>query len=113
METKYTDYLPRLSANGFHLVESLSCDCAENLMVIMEYTPHGDLLGFMRRSRGMHDRHHIGERLHVRELTNYDLVKFAQEIACGMQFLKSKGVNTMICFGIIDLISIISVGVTK
>ena len=62
-------------------------------MIIMEYTPYGDLLGFMRKSRGMEDRHRIGEQLNVTELSNYDLVKFAQQVACGMQFLKSRGVN--------------------
>ena len=66
---------------------------AENLMIIMEYTPYGDLLGFMRKSRGMEDRHRIGEQLNVTELSNYDLVKFARQVACGMQFLKSRGVN--------------------
>lgn len=65
-------------------------------MIIMEYTPHGDLLGFMRRSRGMEDRHRImGEPSDAtREVTNYELVKFAQQVACGMQYLKSKGVNS-------------------
>ena len=70
-------------------------------MIFMEYTPYGDLLSFMRRSRGMEDRHRIGEKLRVRELTNYDLVTFSQQVACGMTFLKSKGVNSLMSFGII------------
>ena len=35
-------------------------------MIVMEYTPLGDLLGFMRRSRGVQDRHAQGEGLQVR-----------------------------------------------
>ena len=35
-------------------------------MIIMEYTPLGDLLGFMRRSRGVQDKHAQGEGLQVR-----------------------------------------------
>ena len=65
-------------------------------MIILEYTPYGDLLGFMRKSRGIDDRHRIREQLPVGELTNYDLVKFAKQVASGMQFLKSRGVSIWI-----------------
>ena len=61
----------------------------------MEYTPHGDLLGFMRTSRGVEDKHHVGEGF-VRELSNYDLVTFARQIANGMQFLNSKRVSRFV-----------------
>ena len=35
----------------------------------------------------------VPHMLQVRELSNYDLVKFSQQIACGMAYLKSKGVR--------------------
>ena len=60
-------------------------------ILIMEYLASGDLLGYLRKSRGIVDKYHFGEggTLH---LTTYDLVSFAKQIASGMVFLGSRGV---------------------
>ena len=57
----------------------------------MEYLPCGDLLGYLRKSRGIEDKYHRGEGEAV-ELETYDLVSFARQIANGMIFLGSRGV---------------------
>ena len=51
----------------------------------------GDLLGYLRKSRGIVDKYHFGEG-DTLELTTYDLVSFAKQIASGMVFLGSRGV---------------------
>jgi len=61
-------------------------------MMIMEYLVCGDLLGYLRKSRGIHDKYHLGQG-NVSELEIYDLVLFAKQIAAGMVFLGSRGVS--------------------
>jgi len=58
----------------------------------MEYCALGDLLGLLRKSRGVHDKYHLGEGS-IEELGIYDLVSFAKQIATGMVFLGSRGVR--------------------
>ena len=60
--------------------------------MVMEYLAHGDLLGLLRKSRGIHDKYHLGEGS-IEELGIYDLVSFAKQIATGMVFLGSRGVR--------------------
>lgn len=57
----------------------------------MEYLPCGDLLGYLRKSRGIEDKYHHGEG-EALEVTTYDMVSFAKQIATGMVFLGSRGV---------------------
>jgi len=57
----------------------------------MEYLPCGDLLGFLRKCRGIEDKYHHGEG-EVVDLETYQLVSFAKQIATGMVFLGSRGV---------------------
>ena len=57
----------------------------------MEYLAYGDLLGYLRKSRGIDDKYHCGEGEAV-ELGTYDMVSFAKQIATGMRFLASRGV---------------------
>ena len=57
----------------------------------MEYLPCGDLLGFLRKSRGIVDHYHRGEG-EVANLKTYELVSFSNQIATGMVFLASRGV---------------------
>ena len=56
---------------------------------------YGDLLGYLRKSRGIHDKYHLGQGS-VSELEIYDLVLFAKQIAAGMVFLGSRGVSNLI-----------------
>ena len=58
----------------------------------MEYLSRGDLLGYLRKSRGIADHYHRGIG-RVEELTTYDMVLFAKQIANGMTYLVSRGVS--------------------
>ena len=60
-------------------------------ILIMEYLPCGDLLGFLRKSRGIFDKYYRGEG-EVANLKTYELVSFSNQIATGMVFLASRGV---------------------
>ncbi|XP_044176851.1 fibroblast growth factor receptor 3-like isoform X1 [Acropora millepora] len=59
-------------------------------ILLMEYLPCGDLLGFLRKSRGIVDKYYRGEG-EVANLKTYDLVSFSNQIATGMVFLASRG----------------------
>ena len=59
----------------------------------MEYMAYGDLLGYLRKSRGIHDKYHLGENAAAFQLQTYDLVLFAKQIAAGMVYLGSYGVS--------------------
>ncbi|XP_066030680.1 uncharacterized protein [Pocillopora verrucosa] len=60
-------------------------------ILIMEYLWRGDLLGYLRKSRGVFDQYHHGVG-GVDHLTTYDMVLFAKQIAHGMTFLASRGI---------------------
>ncbi|XP_022777430.1 tyrosine kinase receptor Cad96Ca-like [Stylophora pistillata] len=60
-------------------------------ILIMEYLWRGDLLGYLRKSRGVFDHYHRGVG-RVDHLTTYDMVLFAKQIANGMTFLASRGI---------------------
>ncbi|XP_068691329.1 vascular endothelial growth factor receptor 1-like isoform X2 [Montipora foliosa] len=60
-------------------------------ILIMEYLPCGDLLGYLRKSRGIFDKHYCG-KLAVAPLKTYDLMSFSNQIATGMVFLASRGI---------------------
>ena len=53
----------------------------------MEYLPFGDLLGYLRKSRGHYDNYDTGEKKPASKLTAKDLLSFAWMIADGMQYL--------------------------
>ena len=63
--------------------------------MVMEYLACGDLLGYLRKSRGVHDKYHLGQRS-VPKLEIYDLVLFSKQIAAGMVYLGSHGVSIAI-----------------
>ncbi|XP_068690802.1 tyrosine kinase receptor Cad96Ca-like [Montipora foliosa] len=60
-------------------------------ILIMEYLPCGDLLGYLRKSRGIADKYYHGEG-EVAQLRTYDLVSFSKQIATAMGFLASRGI---------------------
>ncbi|XP_073256412.1 tyrosine kinase receptor Cad96Ca-like [Porites lutea] len=62
------------------------------MMLILEYVPYGDLLGYLRNSRGMEDKYYNSPECCQKEVTSYDLLSFAQQIASGMSFLASKNI---------------------
>ncbi|XP_020615335.1 fibroblast growth factor receptor 2-like [Orbicella faveolata] len=75
-----------------NIVQFIGCVTTQvHPMMIMEYLACGDLLGYLRKSRGIHDKYHLGQGS-VPELEIYDLVLFAKQIAAGMVFLGSRGI---------------------
>lgn len=75
-----------------NIIKFIGCVSAEgHPIMVMEYLELGDLLGLLRKSRGIHDKYHLGEGS-IEELGIYDLVSFAKQIAAGMVFLGSRGI---------------------
>lgn len=63
-------------------------------MVMFEYIPYGDLLGFLRKSRGLNDNYYKDPDVKPSSsLKSKQLLKFAREIADGMAFLAANKVN--------------------
>ena len=58
-----------------------------------EYLPYGDLLGYLRKSRGHEDKYNTGEKRPNSRLTEKDLVSFAWMIADGMNYLSTMKVH--------------------
>ena len=65
-------------------------------MLVMEYVPYGDLLGYLRKTRGIDDMYYNCAEHCNQEVTSYDLLSFSQQIASGMSFLADKNVCSAI-----------------
>ena len=66
----------------------------EQLLVLIEYVPFGDLLGYLRKSRGLNDTYYKDPDIKPQtNLTSQQLMKFAWQIADGMSYLSSKSVS--------------------
>ena len=60
----------------------------EPLLVLIEYVPYGDLLGYLRKSRGLNDTYYKDPDIKPKtSLTSQQLMKFAWQIADGMSYL--------------------------
>ena len=60
------------------------------LMVLIEYVPYGDLLGYLRKSRGLNDTYFEDPDIKPQSnLTSEQLMKFAWQVADGMSYLSS------------------------
>ena len=68
-------------------------------MVITEYVPYGDLLGYLRKSQGLNDIYYRNTKK-LTPLKADKLLRFAWQIANGMEYLSSKKVSY--CIGISD-----------
>lgn len=63
-------------------------------MAITEYVPYGDLLGYLRKSRGLHDTYYKDPDFKPQSsLRPKQLFGFALDIANGMAFLSSRKVH--------------------
>ena len=59
-------------------------------MVLIEYVPYGDLLGYLRKSRGMNDTYFEDPAIKPQtNLMSEQLMKFAWQVADGMSYLSS------------------------
>ena len=63
------------------------------LLVLIEYVPYGDLLGYLRKSRGLNDTYFKDPDVKPQtNLTAEQLMRFAWQIADGMFYLSSRKV---------------------
>ena len=66
----------------------------EPIMVIIEYVPYGDLLGYLRKSRGLNDTYYKDPDIKPNtNLASEQLMKFAWQVADGMDYLSNKKVG--------------------
>jgi len=72
---------------------------SEPLLVLIEYVPFGDLLGYLRKSRGLNDTYYKDPNIKPKTtLTSQQLMKFAWQIADGMSYLSSKRVCNVLIY---------------
>ena len=63
------------------------------LLVLIEYVPYGDLLGYLRKSRGLNDTYFKDPDVKPQSnLTAEQLMRFAWRVADGMFYLSSRKV---------------------
>ncbi|XP_022800751.1 fibroblast growth factor receptor homolog 1-like [Stylophora pistillata] len=74
-----------------YVIKLLGCVTkSDPLMVLIEYVPFGDLLGYLRKSRGLNDTYYKDPDIKPQtNLTSQQLMKFAWQIADGMSYLSS------------------------
>ena len=59
----------------------------EPLLVVIGFVPFGDLLGYLRKSRGKDDRYFNDADIKPKtNLTSKELIRFARDVTCGMDF---------------------------
>ena len=66
--------------------------------IILEYVPYGDLLGYMRTSRGLRDDYYKSEKSPGNDLGSAELMSFAEQIASGMAHLERHNVSEISAF---------------
>ena len=65
--------------------------------MLIEYVPFGDLLGYLRKSRGLNDTYYKDRDIKPQtNLTSQQLMTFAWQIADGMAYLSSISVSDVI-----------------
>ena len=64
--------------------------------MLIEYVPFGDLLGYLRKSRGLNDDYKDPDIKPQTNLRSQQLMKFAWQIADDMSYLSSKSVSLRI-----------------
>ncbi|KAL9964713.1 hypothetical protein ACROYT_G028392 [Oculina patagonica] len=74
-----------------HVIKLMGCVTeTDPLLVLIEYIPYGDLLGYLRKSRGLNDTYFKDPDVKPQtNLTSQQLMRFCQQIADGMSHLCS------------------------
>ena len=98
----FKDYLHSwISLENVHVFPHfLTCTLfsIDPLFVLIEYVPFGDLLGYLRKSRGLNDTYYKDPDIKPQtNLTAEQLMKFAWQVADGMCYLSSKKVCVNMC----------------
>ena len=76
------------------IVKSLLPVPVDPLLVLIEYVPFGDLLGYLRKSRGLNDTYFNDPDVKPQTtLSAEQLMRFAWQVADGMRYLSSKKVH--------------------
>ncbi|XP_022801984.1 proto-oncogene tyrosine-protein kinase receptor Ret-like [Stylophora pistillata] len=75
-----------------HVIRLYGCVTTEaRLLVVVEYAQSGDLLGYLRKSRGVRDNYYSDPSFEPRtDLTSKQLLRFAWQISDGMDYLSKK-----------------------
>ena len=72
--------------------------------MLIEYVPFGDLLGYLRKSRGLSDTYYKDPDIKPQtNLTSQQLIKFAWQIADGMSYLSSIPVSDVTILWVMSL----------
>ncbi|XP_066025011.1 uncharacterized protein [Pocillopora verrucosa] len=90
---KELDTMKQLKPHPY-VIKLLGCVTeSEQLLVLIEYVPFGDLLGYLRKSRGLKDTYYKDPDIKPQtNLTSQQLMKFAWQIADGMSYLSTKSI---------------------
>ncbi|XP_068734081.1 tyrosine-protein kinase SRK3-like isoform X1 [Montipora capricornis] len=77
-----------------HVIKLLGCvTISDPILVIIEYVPYGDLLGYLRKSRGLHDTYFKNPDVKPEtNLSSLQLMKISWQIADGMSYLSSRNI---------------------
>ncbi|XP_027052188.1 proto-oncogene tyrosine-protein kinase receptor Ret-like [Pocillopora damicornis] len=75
-----------------HVIRLYGCVTTEaRPLVVVEYAQYGDLLGYLRKSRGVRDNYYSDPSVEPRtSLTSKQLLRFAWQISDGMDYLSKK-----------------------
>lgn len=77
-----------------HVIKLMGCVTeSDPILIIIEYVPYGDLLGYLRKSRGLNDTYFKDPDVKPQtSLTSQQLMKFSWHVAEGMRYLSSKNI---------------------
>ena len=65
--------------------------------MLIDYVPFGDLLSYLRKSRGLNDTYYKDPEIKPQtNLTSQQLIKLAWQIADGMSYLSSISVSGVV-----------------
>jgi len=75
-----------------HVIKLVGCVTeSDPLLILIEYVPYGDLLGYLRKSRGLNDTYFKNPDVTPQtNLTADQLMRIAWQVADGMFYLSSK-----------------------